>query len=187
MVTLPVSVPSLYVEAARLTCSILSRRWLPANASTNHQGCKAGSHSYHWIETGKGTCTLQGNCRFWVKNIATNEPDDVAPPNFPEDGADYIVQGLDIGNGPYGRMAVSYVDGEEQGGYGVGTRQMLSFDPELYGECTTAFDTLSRVAAKHRPEIEFDLVNPCTKAQKGGLARIGGYALGILTKQLVLY
>lgn len=97
-----------------------------------------------------------------------------------------MVQALDIGNGPYGRMALSYVDGD-RGAYGVGTRKPLSFDPALYEECTTAFDTFSNLVAKHRPAIDFDLVNPCTRAQKGRLTRLGEYALGMLIKQGPLY
>ncbi len=83
-------------------------------------------------------------------------------------------------------MVLSYVDGE-QGGYGVGTRQVLSTNPALSAECMASFNNFARIIAKHDPEVEFDLVNPCAKPQKGALDSVGQYALDMLVKQAPLY
>ena len=104
-----------------------------------------------------------------MQNIPTNEPCDVQPPDFPENGGDYVVMGLDIGNGQYGKMALSYLDGEH-GGYGVGTRQVLSMDPALSTDCTAALNTFRGLVARRDIRIDFELNDPCVKPPKGILA-----------------
>jgi len=139
--------------------------WLPASARTNTSHCLPHSDEFHWVEYANTTCdAATGRCRNTITNEAVNDPPDVKPPDLkvPPVCLDYVVQSLDIGNGPYGRLALSYVD-IEQGGYGVGSRQMLSTDPAHARDCHSALRTVRNIAAQYGLEskLKFQIGNPC--------------------------
>ncbi|KAK3938001.1 hypothetical protein QBC46DRAFT_356153 [Diplogelasinospora grovesii] len=137
-------------------------------------GCHCLPHSdkFHWVEYANTTCdAATGRCRNSITNEPANDPPDVKPPDLkvPPVCLDYVVQSPDIGNGPYGRLALSYVD-IEHGGYGVGSRQMLSTDPAHARDCHSAQRTFRNIAAKYGLEakLKFQIGNPCVGNSEEG-------------------
>lgn len=156
-------------------------RWLPASLSADTSGCIAHPDSFHWYEYSNGSCTMEAGCQFHIKNVPIDDPKDIEAPQLPKEGADYVVVALDLGNPPYGSLALSYID-DQVGGYGVGSRQVLSVREKTADECEAAFSTFSTIVSKYEPYLEFDLVNPCFKASRGSLESIRG-VLGNLFRQ----
>jgi hypothetical protein len=71
---------------------------------------------------------------------------------------DYTIKSLDVGNGDYGKMAVSYIDDEdtELQVYGIGTREILG------GEvCKEALGTLEWAFERWKPDLGFELADVC--------------------------
>lgn len=128
---------------------------------------------------------MEAGCRFHIKNIPTGDPKNIEAPKFPEEGADYVVMALDLGNPPYGNLALSYVD-DRRGGYGVGSRQVLSVSQETADECRAAFNTFSAIVQKHEPKLAFEMVNPCFRASKGSIESIRLVLVGLFKQQNAL-
>lgn len=57
----------------------------------------------------------------------------------------------------------------EHGGYGVGSRQMLSTDPARAEDCLSALRTFRKIVAEHGLEdkLKFELENPCIGVRSG--------------------
>jgi hypothetical protein len=70
----------------------------------------------------------------------------------------YTIKPLDIGNGDYGKIAVSYIDDDDSGlrVYGIGTREVLSGS-----ECQKALGTLKWSLKKWDPNLGFILEDVC--------------------------
>lgn len=72
---------------------------------------------------------------------------------------------MNVGNGEYGQIAVSYIDEGELKVYGVGTRQILSGGAQTVEECGKAFRTLKGVLESHKPDLNFELIDPCVTSK----------------------
>ena len=81
------------------------------------------------------------------------------------DHLEYVVKPLDIGNPPFGKLALSYVD-MAYGAYGVGSRQVLSDDLQTTHECESAYMTFEKIVAKYKPNLQFGMANPCVYTSK---------------------
>ena len=125
---------------------------------------------------------MEAGCRFHIKNIPTRDPKEIEAPKFPDEGADYVVVALDLGNPPYGNLALSYID-DRIGGYGVGSRQVLSVSEGTADECEAAFSTLSTLVKKHEPNLGFELVNPCFRAPRGSFESLRWFLGGLFRQQ----
>ncbi|KAK0664511.1 hypothetical protein QBC41DRAFT_306511 [Cercophora samala] len=153
--------------------------WVTPSPQTNKTHCTPDSPRYHWYEhASKLSCDSgRGTCTYSTQNVAVRAPNRAAPVPFPERKLQYTIRPLDVGNGGYGQMAVSWIDDGGVMVYGVGTRQVLSNGEErTRGDCEKAMGTLRGVYERYKPglamEVEWDV---CGGGGDGGrLVRQGG-------------
>ena len=84
-------------------------------------------------------------------------------PSAPDFEDDYVLAALDLGNGEFGQLGLSYFD-KPGGAFAVGTRQVLSAmdtSAELLRECHDAFATMIKVQDIYSLDLPFKLENLC--------------------------
>ena len=84
-------------------------------------------------------------------------------------------------------MAVSYIDDGQVMVYGVGTRQILGAATKTDEDCKKAYATLEHIHEVHRPELAFELQDPCVSrsdAQESNSITERGSAQAPLGKDL---
>ncbi|KAK4205031.1 hypothetical protein QBC40DRAFT_65403 [Triangularia verruculosa] len=138
--------------------------WVTPSLQNDTSHCTPDSGRYHWYEhASKTACDLdRGTCTFSTQNFRVREPSRARPVPFPERRLTYTIKPLDLGNGGFGQMAVSWIDDGGVMVYGVGTRQVLSGGGEgTRGDCRKAMGTLRGVYERYRPglamEVDWDL------------------------------
>lgn len=94
------------------------------------------------------------------------QPEDAEAAPFPERKLEYTIRPTDLGNGDFGRIAVSWIDDGDLRVYGVGTREILSGDGN--GNCGKALRTLRQVVKEYSPEIGFTIEDVCAGGNENG-------------------
>ncbi|KAI1485989.1 hypothetical protein F5X96DRAFT_689523 [Biscogniauxia mediterranea] len=147
--------------------------WVPADAQGNTTHCRPDSDAFHWYEhAALEACDAEaGTCTYRTRNVGVRRP---ASP-FPERPLEYVIRPLDLGNGRYGQMAISWIDDGDVRVYGIGTRRVLSGTGGGTGEegsndnnndadaegCAQALKTLRRIRAEYGVKLGFKLVDIC--------------------------
>ncbi|KAI5919277.1 hypothetical protein F4810DRAFT_511249 [Camillea tinctor] len=144
--------------------------WVPADALGNTTHCRPDSDAFHWYEyAARSSCDAEaGTCTYRTRNVGVRKP---ASP-FPERALEYVIHPLDLGNGRYGQMAISWIDDDDVRVYGIGTRQMLSGAGSRGGEddkdgeskaesCAQALKTLKRIRGEYGVKLGFKIVDVC--------------------------
>jgi len=144
--------------------------WLPPTNPTNHSHCSPSPppNGFDWFEYSTGTCTPT-SCKVHCVNYGTKEAGKGTDYGKPFLDDDYIVNFMDIGPGPEGKMHAGYFD-KPGGGYAVGKMQVLSLPTEAGGSvetvraCHQAFNTMVEIQKERRLPLVFDLRNPCPRS-----------------------
>ncbi|KAI0597591.1 hypothetical protein F4775DRAFT_602604 [Biscogniauxia sp. FL1348] len=164
------------LSAANFFCYMTDRGyfsfgwWVPADAQGNTTHCRPDSDAFHWYEHASlSSCDAEaGTCTYLTRNVGVRRP---ASP-FPDRPLEYVIRPLDLGNGRYGQMAISWIDDGDVRVYGIGTRRVLSGigmageegskdDSDDAESCAQALETLRRIRGEYGVKLGFKLVDIC--------------------------
>ncbi|EPE24599.1 hypothetical protein GLAREA_08452 [Glarea lozoyensis ATCC 20868] len=146
--------------------------WIPPSLSANTSHCVPTSHTFHWYEHAHLQSCTPSSCTYITQNYPVRIPSHAKGIPLPPNPVDYTIKALDIGNGDYGKMAVSYIDDAdtELRVYGIGTREILGGE-----KCREALGTLEWVLQRWKPDLGFELVDICGEERGfGGSGLEGG-------------
>ncbi|KAI0836784.1 hypothetical protein F5Y06DRAFT_273357 [Hypoxylon sp. FL0890] len=138
--------------------------WTLPSSLGNTSQCQPDSDSFHWVELAqKISCNEETEtCLYRMQHISMREPDDEGLAPFWDGSLEYVIQSQASKKGDGEEIALTYIDGEGAKFDGVGTKQMLSGEPRMAGECQKALRTLKQTYERLDIDLGFEIGDPCT-------------------------